>query len=85
MCEEKDTQYTGFPFSIANDKPCKFFKDKSRFIELTKVDTERHAHWETDKNGWDKCTGCNGHALANLRTTYCPKCGCKIDEVVGNE
>ena len=22
------------PFSIANDKPCKHFKDKSRFIEL---------------------------------------------------
>lgn len=34
VCEEKDTQYTGLPFSIANDKPCKFFKDKSRFIEL---------------------------------------------------
>ena len=34
VCEEKDTQYTGLPFSIANDKPCKHFKDKSRFIEL---------------------------------------------------
>lgn len=34
VCEEKDTEYTGLPFSIANDKPCEFFKDKSRFIEL---------------------------------------------------
>ena len=38
VCEEKDTQYTGLPFSIANDKPCKFFKDKSRFIELPNVE-----------------------------------------------
>lgn len=50
--------------------------------QIPKADTERHAHWETDKYGRDKCTGCNRYALANLRTTYCPKCGCKMDEVI---
>ena len=34
VCEEKDTEYTGLPFSIANDKPCKHFKNKSLVVEL---------------------------------------------------
>lgn len=41
VCEEKDTEYTGLPFSIANDKPCKHFKDKSRIIELPMKATDR--------------------------------------------
>lgn len=53
------------------------------------VDTERHAHWDViagikDKKGipvknYYRCSNCKRYALAGVRTTYCARCGCKMD------
>lgn len=83
VCEEKYAVYIGLPFSIANDKPCNHFKDKSRFIELPKADTERHAHW-IDNGDTYECSNC-GDKFYGIDTKFCSSCGCKMDEVVGNE
>lgn len=60
--------------------------------ELPQADTERHAHWVFDSEyGYlitHKCSKC-GQILTIMKGKelkhYCCNCGCKMDEVVGNE
>ena len=47
------------------------------------VDTERHAHW-IDNGDTYECSNC-GDKFYGIDTKYCSSCGCKMDEVVGNE
>ena len=49
------------------------------------VDTERHAHWTRINDVLSQCSNCKTTILRCDTDNYCSNCGCKMDEVVGNE
>ena len=63
---------------------CDFFKDRSRFVELS------HAEWVEDEDMYGdpiyRCSNCNEHFVLEEGTPtdncyfYCPNCGAKMDE-----
>lgn len=63
---------------------CDFFKDRSRFVELS------HAEWVEDEDMYGdpiyRCSNCNEHFVLEEGTptdncySYCPNCGAKMDE-----
>lgn len=63
---------------------CDFFKDRSRFVELS------HAEWVEDEDMYGDpiyhCSNCNEHFVLEEGTPtdncyfYCPNCGAKMDE-----
>lgn len=65
-------------------EPCYFFKDRSRFVELS------HAEWVEDEDMYGdpiyRCSNCNEHFVLEEGTptdncySYCPNCGAKMDE-----
>lgn len=70
--------------NIKNAKDCSFFKDRSRFVELS------HAEWVEDEDMYGdpiyRCSNCNEHFVLEEGTptdncySYCPNCGAKMDE-----
>ena len=53
--------------------------------QLPSADTERHAHWcYRSTNRFYECNYC-GNITYSSEDKYCSSCGCKMDEVVGNE
>lgn len=57
---------------------------ESIFIKNTEYRKVKHAHWESILFGGEewgiKCSNCNTIDLYG-KSTYCPNCGAKIDEV----
>ena len=57
----------------------------SALKELPSADAEpvRHGHWSIDDTDWFetvyRCTVCK--KSSRIRTSYCPNCGAKMDEV----
>jgi len=68
----------------AVSKGCPYFKDRSRFVELS------HAEWVEDEDMYGdpiyRCSNCNEHFVLEEGTptdncySYCPNCGAKMDE-----
>ena len=68
----------------AVSKGCSYFKDRSRFVELS------HAEWVEDEDMYGdpiyRCSNCNEHFVLEEGTptdncySYCPNCGAKMDE-----
>ena len=68
------------------EQECKYFKDRSRFLELS------HAEWVEDEDMYGDpiyhCSNCNEHFVLEEGTPtdncyfYCPNCGAKMDKQV---
>ena len=66
------------------EKECGYFKDRSRFVELS------HAEWVEDEDMYGdpiyRCSNCNEHFVLEEGNptdncySYCPNCGAKMDE-----
>lgn len=66
------------------EKYCEYFKDRSRFVELS------HAEWVEDEDMYGdpiyRCSNCDEHIVLEEGTptdncySYCPNCGAKMDE-----
>ena len=82
-------------YSTRSGKPNyeKMFKNLvNDILTAPTVDTERHAHWIIKENAIEEfscyvdgyvCSDC--FKMTDEEYAYCPNCGCKMDEVVGNE
>lgn len=56
------------------------------FVECFEpADTEQHAHWTRINDVLSQCSNCKTTILRCDTDNYCSNCGCKMDEVVGNE
>lgn len=72
------------PIVSASEDSCTFYKDSSRFVELS------HAEWVEDEDICDyliyRCSNCNERFVLEEGTPldncyfYCPNCGAKMDE-----
>ena len=90
VCREYDRAFWGHTSNkhsdLINAKPedCPYFKDRSRFVELS------HAEWVEDEDMYGdpiyRCSNCNEHFVLEEGTptdncySYCPNCGAKMDE-----
>lgn len=70
--------YSSYSLDIVSDYIKNYFINE-------KSDTERHAHWTRINDVLSQCSNCKTTILSCDTDNYCSYCGCKMDEVVGNE
>ena len=86
-CTTKGAKCSDCPaFKKVDRSDCKkYFRGAIDLIKSQKADTERHAHWIRINDVLSQCSNCKTTILRCDTDDYCSHCGCKMDEVTGNE
>ena len=60
-------------------EPCHSFLDVIETMPAVDAEPVRHSKWVCRTPGVFSCGMCNGLALGNRPTCYCPDCGARMD------